>query len=492
MAKAKNVISFDKVDFEYKESEKIILKEASFSIAEGQKFTLMGQNGAGKSTIFKLITGELKRQDGRVNIDQGASIAIQRQVMDPKYNEKTVREFFEDQFSGEEKIYDIDRRIEKALDAVNFSTPLEKLIKDFSGGQKARLLLASALIQDPDILLLDEPTNNLDAEGIGHLIGFLMTYEKTVLVISHDADFLNLFTDGVLYLDVHSKTVQKYMGDYYSVVDEIEAQRKREEMKNARLLKEIQAKKEKANVFAHKGGKLRAVAKRMREVASDAEDNMVEVRKEDKTINDFEIPLQEGTSGLFMEISKLQIMKNHELFDKEVAVEIRKNEHLLLSGPNGIGKTTLLRTLSKGTQDGIFLNPDVKIGYYTQDFSNLDFNAVVRDVLIDAIDEATFEGKNIEEFMRKTASGFLIQGDIINSKVGSLSEGQKGLVAFCRLVLMKPGLLILDEPTNHINFRHIPVIAKALDNFKGAMILISHVDDFVGQIRVDHYLDLGK
>ncbi len=492
MAKQKTVISFDKVDFEYKESEKVILNEASFSIAEGQKFTLMGQNGAGKSTIFKLITGELKRQDGKINIDQNASIAVQRQTMDKKYNEKTVREFFEAQFSSDEPIYDIDRRIEKALEAVNFSTPYDKLIKDFSGGQQARLLLASALIQDPDILLLDEPTNNLDAEGIGHLIGFLMMYEKTVLVISHDSDFLNLFTDGVLYLDVHSKTVQKYMGDYHSVVDEIEAQRKREEMKNARLLKEIQAKKEKANVFAHKGGKLRAVAKRMREVASDAEDNMVEVRKEDKTIKDFEIPLQEGTSGLFMEITKLQIMKNHELFDKEVSVEIRKNDHLLLSGPNGIGKTTLLRTLSKGTQDGIFLNPDVKIGYYTQDFSNLDFNATVRETLIDAIDEATFEGKNIEEFMRKIASGFLINGEIINSKVGSLSEGQKGLVAFCRLVLMKPGLLILDEPTNHINFRHIPVIAKALDAFKGGMILISHVDDFVAQVRIDKYLDLGK
>ncbi|HIQ57716.1 TPA: ABC-F family ATP-binding cassette domain-containing protein, partial [Candidatus Gracilibacteria bacterium] len=359
MAKQKTVISFDKVDFEYKGAEKIILKEASFSISQGQKFALMGQNGAGKSTIFKLITGELKRQDGKVNVDQGSSIAVQRQTMDPKYKELNVREFFEAQFTSDEPIYDIDRRIEKALEAVNFSTPYEKIIKDFSGGQQARLLLASALIQDPDILLLDEPTNNLDSEGIGHLIGFLMMYEKTVLVISHDSEFLNLFTDGVIYLDVHSKTVQKYMGDYHSVVDEIEAQRKREEMKNSRLLKEIQAKKEKANVFAHKGGKLRAVAKRMREVASEAEDNMVEVRKEDKTISDFEIPLQAGTSGLFMEITKLQIMKNHELFDKKVAVEIRKNDHLLLSGPNGIGKTTLLRTLSKGTQDGIFLNPDV-------------------------------------------------------------------------------------------------------------------------------------
>jgi ATP-binding cassette subfamily F protein 3 len=101
-------------------------------------------------------------------------------------------------------------------------------------------------------------------------------------------------------------------------------------------------------------------------------------------------------------------------------------------------------------------------------------------------------GKNPEEFMRGMAAGFLIKGDIINSRVGDLSEGQKGLVAFCQLRIMSPGLLILDEPTNHINFRHIPVIAKALHDYRGAMIIVSHVDDFIKQVRIDEVLDLGK
>jgi len=136
------------------------------------------------------------------------------------------------------------------------------------------------------------------------------------------------------------------------------------------------------------------------------------------------------------------------------------------------------------------INPDIKIGYYRQDFSTLDLEKTVQETLLEAIED--FEGRSMEEYMRKVASGFLIQNDIIRSKVGALSEGQKGLVAFCQLVLMKPGLLILDEPTNHINFRHIPVIAKALDNYKGAMILVSHVDEFVSQVRIDKYLDLGK
>ena len=128
----------------------------------------------------------------------------------------------------------------------------------------------------------------------------------------------------------------------------------------------------------------------------------------------------------------------------------------------------------------------VKVGYYRQDFSNLDFDMTVREVLFSAMP------KHLEETMRQVAAGFLLVGDIISTKVGHLSEGQKGLVAFARLVLLKPGLLILDEPTNHINFRHLPVIAKALDEYKGAMILVSHVPEFVSQIRIDETLDLAK
>ncbi len=487
MSTQETILRFKDVIFEYEESKKIILDEATFNIRKGMKFTLMGQNGAGKSTIFKMITGELKPQDGKIHRDAGSSIAISKQVMEKKYMELTVREFFESAF--DEKIYDIDRKIAKVLDTVNFDCKYDKHVKDFSGGQQARLLLALALIQDPDILLLDEPTNNLDEEGINHLIGFLMMYEKTVIVISHDADFLNLFTDGVIYLDINTHKVSQHMGDYYSVVQEIESQIEKEKLKNVRLLKEIQANKDQANIFAKKGGKLRLVAKKMREAAEEAEANMVEVRKEDKTINEFEIPRQEDIAGVIVDIKHLSIMVNHEVVSKDVRVELRNNEHLRLTGPNGIGKTTLLERLAHNQCDGAVINPDIKVGYYRQDFSTLDFDKSVRDTLLETIE--FFDGENIETYMRSVAASFLIGSDIINSRVGDLSEGQKGLVAFCQLQLMKPGLLILDEPTNHINFRHIPVIARALKNYKGAMIVVSHVDEFMDQIRIDQTLDLG-
>ncbi|MBP6086514.1 ABC-F family ATP-binding cassette domain-containing protein [Patescibacteria group bacterium] len=170
-----------------------MLKESDFSIRENTKITVMGQNGAGKSTIFKMIMGELTPQEGKINIVPGNTIAISKQVIPRDLNHLTVREYFATAFA--EKDYQLDKKAAEVMKEVNLNVPLEKVVKELSGGQQARLLLAHALIQKPDILLLDEPTNNLDKAGIGDLIGFLLTYDKTVVVISHDADFLNMFTD---------------------------------------------------------------------------------------------------------------------------------------------------------------------------------------------------------------------------------------------------------------------------------------------------------
>ena len=182
------VLRFEKVSFGFGHNHPI-LREVDFSVRRGMKMTLMGQNGAGKSTIFKMITNELMVDEGKIQRLPGLTIAISTQVVPEKLRSATVREFFEASFS--EKVYDIDPKIDAVLEIVNLHAPHDRVIKSFSGGQQARLLLASALIQNPDILLLDEPTNNLDRAGIEHLTDFLKSYEKTCLVISHDADFLN-------------------------------------------------------------------------------------------------------------------------------------------------------------------------------------------------------------------------------------------------------------------------------------------------------------
>ncbi len=501
MLKAEAIFSFEKASFNYGHN-KPILDEVDFSVRRGIKLALMGQNGAGKSTIFDIITGVHLLESGKLNMINNLSIAVSRQVIPRGDLSLSVREFFQKCFP--KKIYDIDQRIDRMLKVVNLrehktirskdyrigkdapDTLYDRIVSSFSGGQQARLLLASALISDPDLLLLDEPTNNLDKEGIIHLTKFLKDYKKTVIVISHDADFLNTFTLGVLYLDANTLRVEQYAGNYFDVVEQITARIERENRMNARLGKIALEKKEKANYFAMKGGRLRLLAKRMREDAAQMEEEQVDVRKEDKTIRPFIIPTQESIGGELIHISSYTVVSKGKKVVKSTKISLRRGTHLLLSGPNGIGKSTLLESIVKGEAKGVRVLHGVKIGYYRQDFSTLNLDDTVSESLFEVMDTKS------EESMRKLAAGFLLTGALIDTKIGNLSEGQKGLVAFARLVLEQPGFLILDEPTNHINFRHVPVIAKALDKFEGAMILVSHVPDFVAQIRIDETLDLEK
>jgi ATPase subunit of ABC transporter with duplicated ATPase domains len=482
MPQGESIIRFAQVSFEYGHN-KPILQEVDFSVRRGAKMTIMGQNGAGKSTIFQLITGGLKPETGEVHIAKDLKIAIARQVVARDQLDLTVRDFFQQSFA--EKVYDIDPKIDAVLEVVNLHAPHDRIIRSFSGGQQARLLLASALIQDADVLLLDEPTNNLDTAGIAHLRQFLMDYKKTCLVISHDAEFLNAFTQGVLYLDLRTRKVEQYQGNYFNVVEQIAARIEKENSENARLAKKAIEKKEKANFFAKKGGRLRLLAKRMREDAEEMEEAQVDVRKEDKTIRAFTIPAQEGLIGPVVTISSVAVIKDHKSKNKKIDITLNKNRHLLLAGPNGIGKSTLLESLASGKAEGAIIAPGVVVGYYRQDFSTLNFEDTVLESL-----QSVAQGLDTEQ-IRSVAASFLIGGDAVFTKIGSLSEGQKGLVAFARLVLQRPGLLILDEPTNHINFRHLPVIAAALDTYQGAMILVSHVPEFVSQIRIDETLDLA-
>lgn len=477
------ILRFDEVTFEYVH-KKPILDEASFSVRRGAKITLMGQNGAGKSTLFGLIKGEFKPKNGRISITNGAAIGAARQTVDWEDMNLSIEDYFAKAF--EVAPTNLKSRISKVMEAVNFDLPTDSRVGDLSGGQQARLLLAFALIQSPDILILDEPTNNLDKAGIDHLIEFLIMYDKTVIVISHDADFLNCFTEGVLYLDIFTHKIETYVGDYFSVVEEINNRVEREKMKNARLERIIKDRKEKVNFFSHKGGKMRKLAQKMRDETEEMEENKVDVRKEDKTIKDFIIPVQD-ISGAIVMIKSVKVIHNYEPFVKETDKIIRKKMHLLVTGPNGIGKSTFLRSLVSSKNEGAEILAGVRVGYYSQDFSTMNFNETVFDFL-----EKAMVGEKDIQRMRATAASFLITGDLMGNKIGALSEGQKGLLFFACLVLMEPGLLILDEPTNHINFRHIPVIAKALNKYEGAMILVSHMPEFVKKIRIDEYLDLEK
>lgn len=477
------VLRFEDVTFNYSET-KTILKEASFVIRKGTKLTLMGQNGAGKSTLFSLIMGERKPEEGRVIIGQGLKVAIAKQFIPHAEWEMTVREFLERVF--DEKVYDIDKRAKEIFSTVQLNVPLDKKVRELSGGQKGRLLIAQALIQKPDILLLDEPTNNLDKAGIALLTDFLKNYPGTAIVISHDAPFLNAFTHGVIYINTQNFQVEQYVGNYYKVVEDIKRRVEKEQRANAQLEKEIQDNKDKVNFFAHKGGKMRKLAAKLRDEIDEMEDDKVDVRKEDRTIKPFTIKCQEDIGSVIVKFESVEVLHDGTPVKRNVDIELRKGDKLHIVGPNGIGKTTLLEKIAKRKEEGVTIQDGITVGYYRQDFSTLDFDKTAYQELSQVLKKLD------DQLIRRTAASLLLGGEQMKTKIGLLSEGQKGLLMFAYLRLQQPGLLILDEPTNHINFRHIPVIAEAIKNFEGPVIVVSHVGEFVRELGITQTLDLGK
>ena len=477
------VLRFEDVTFNYSEN-KPVLFESSFVIRRGAKLTLMGPNGAGKSTLFSLIIGERAPEEGRVIIGNGLRIAIAKQFIKHTEWGLTVREFLEMAF--EEKVYDIDKKAISIFETVALTVPLDKHIKDLSGGQKGRLLIAQALIQEPDILLLDEPTNNLDKAGVQLLTDFMKSYTKTVIVISHDADFLNSFTHGVIYINTQEYRIEQYVGNYFKVVGEIKREVERAERANAQLEKEIQNNKDKVNFFALKGGKMRKLAAKLRDEVEELEDSKVDVRKEDQTIRPFTINCQEDIGSVIAKFDSVEVLHDGVPTKRSVSIELRKGDKLHIIGPNGIGKTTLLEKIAKRNEKGVTIQDGILVGYYRQDFSTLDFEKSAYEELAKVLKRLD------DQLLRKTAASMLLGATQLAAKIGLLSEGQKGLLMFAYLRLLQPGLLILDEPTNHINFRHLPVIAEALKAYQGPMIIVSHVHEFVKEIGVTQTLDLGK
>ena len=224
---------------------------------------------------------------------------------------------------------------------------------------------------------------------------------------------------------------------------------------------------------------------KLKEEIEEAEDSKVDTLREDKTLRGFEIEPQEWKEDVVV-ITKVQALKNHVPVEKEVNIKLRRGNKMIIEGPNGIGKSTFLRALAKGEAPGATISPGVKVGYYQQDFSGLDYNQTGYQALASVMDMPD------NETIFAVGGHFLLKSATLGQPIRTYSEGQKGLLCYAQFVLQEPALLILDEPTNHINFRHLPVIAEAINDFTGTVIMVSHVADFVEKIKFTETLDLSK
>jgi len=272
-----------------------------------------------------------------------------------------------------------------------------------------------------------------------------------------------------LNLDNHTHKVEQFEGNYYDVINDIAAKLERDRLLNSRLEKSIRDSFEKINKLGGKSIAMSQLARRITEDIEEDREELGEMRSEDKTIPDFVIPNQDYV-GYIVKIKK------------PIVTELVKGSRLLIKGPNGIGKSTLLRSILAGESADI--NPEIRVGYYSQDFSELNMDQSAYDSLFEI--SQTKRTQDIYE----AGARFLLTGEFLHNKISSLSEGQKGLLCYARFVLQQPGLLVLDEPTNHINFRHIPVIAKAINSYEGPVILVSHLPNFVTSIKNTKDLDL--
>lgn len=429
------------------------------------------------------------------------------------------------------------------LEKIDMNLPIQML----SGGQKNRLLLAHSVLKNPDILILDEPTNNLDTYAYKRLTNFVKNFKNTLIVISHDSDFLNSFVQKVLYIDSFQKNIREYSGTYDQVRQEVDQQMDRERKQEHRIQSELKKTKEvytarsqQAQVYSGSKALARG-AQQLKKKIENLEAEKITKLREDKTISRFTIPCKIIDDSL-LSIDTMSYWKGGSSEDFSLNFELPKSSVVLIHGENGTGKSWYLKQaicyakalqvpktdiipqdlylemgidpkdvneacvealkrhqktqiwegelqsnksmeLLKSTAEKIFFTSHVHLGYYSQDFSTLEMNNTVQKEM------ETVHPFKYEE-LRSILARFLFYEEHLGKKVKDLSEGQKALLSWAKLSFLSPNVLFLDEPTNHIHFKHLPIIQETLRNYHGTIVLVCHDKQFVDSLPMTHVIDM--
>lgn len=493
--------------------EQIIVKDGSFHIEEHEKAALIGLNGAGKSTILKMIMGELPVDSGEIILAKGKTIGylsqhqklesgntIYEEVKTAKSDiitlENQIRsiELELKHLTGEElekrlqtyhhltasferaNGYAYESEITGVLKGLGFSEEdFGKSVDTLSGGQKTRVSLGKLLLTKPDILLLDEPTNHLDLNSIAWLETYLSNYQGAVLIVSHDRYFLNRVVTKVI--EVEQSNIMMFLGNYTAFAQKKKLVREaklKEYMKQQQEIKHQEAVIEKLRSFNREKSIRRA------ESREKMLDKMTLVEKPTEVTSEFHISLEPSCVSGNDVLTVEHLSKSFgalKLF-QDISFEIKRGEHVAVIGDNGTGKTTLLKILNEvqPADSGVFtLGTNVHIGYYDQEHHVLHMEKTIFDEISD--DYPTLTNTQI----RNTLAAFLFTGDDVYKQIKDLSGGERGRVSLAKLMLSEANFLILDEPTNHLDITSKEILEKALNDYSGTILYVSHDRYFINQ-----------
>ncbi len=503
---------------------KIILKEANFSLLEGQRVALLGQNGQGKSTLMKIITGEVEIDSGIKSIDK--KLKIEMLAQQPRFSANiTVRQAIEEQLveikqtrDEYEKITEllnedyenmslIERQSELASyldyhDAWDIDTMIEKVLLEFhlkpyedkdvnilSGGEQRRVSLAGLLLKKPDVLLLDEPTNHLDVYMVEFLEQLLIKAKFTLLFISHDRYFIDNIATSVIEID--QGVLRKFQGGYTSYLEEKQqllSNMQKDHHNMIRLFKREAHWMQRGVTARRKRNVLRKdnyleLKKKVKSNPSYIRKMTLDLQREQKSFNSEDIRTINRKKMLF-ELDDIGISLGKKLLIKDFTTRILQKDTIAIVGPNGTGKSTLLKIFMEKLfiDEGDFKKGDFKVGYFDQHRDMLSDDQTIMDLFCpfggDRVELSDGRSQHVYGYLKN----FLFPREYLEKKIGLLSGGEKNRVALAWLFTQRIDCLVLDEPTNDLDIPTINILEEYLDSFQGAVIFVSHDRYFVDKL----------
>ncbi len=496
---------------------RLILDDISFTVAPGEKAGLIGVNGAGKSSLLKIVAGiqtpdrgtfMRPRSYGYLSQDiahetpitlgstvrdfifsaSGLQQALveyeqlsERMAQETDGNLETLLAHFEQAQNKLDSLgyYDADARSEQLIAGLNIGgVTLDREVSTLSGGQKTKLALVRLLFQAPDLLLLDEPTNFLDVDAAQWLMEYLESYKGALLIISHDLDLLDRSITKVLRLNEFTHKLEEYRGTYshyLTAIGDAQALAERTKKQQEREIARLRKTSEQLRGFGATRVKQRiAVDKRITQL----EESKPQIAQQSRRIK-IDFPVRESSEQLVLRADGLTKCYGSKEIFRNITFQVERGQRLVIVGLNGVGKTTLLRTLlniTPLTAGKVELGRHVHIGYYAQENEGLDYERTVFDEVIEILPD---NSKRVRSILGR----FLFAGERVQQKIGTLSGGEKTRLALAKMVLAGPNLLVLDEPTTHLDLTSKEIIGDALGNYNGTIITVTHDVEFVRHVK---------